>query len=60
MAEKFTVSGPQNKSVQLSLDLASSKSESNRALIMNALSGNTIPLQNLAYCLNLVLPNGTF
>lgn len=48
MAEKFTVSGPQNKSVQLSLDLASSKSESNRALIMNALSGNTIPLQNLA------------
>jgi 3-phosphoshikimate 1-carboxyvinyltransferase len=48
MAEKFTVSGPQNKSIQLSLDLASSKSESNRALIMNALSGNTIPLQNLA------------
>ena len=48
MAEKFTVSGPQNKSVQLSLDLASSKSESNRALIMNALSGNTFPLQNLA------------
>jgi 3-phosphoshikimate 1-carboxyvinyltransferase len=48
MAEKYTVTGPKNKSVKIQLDLASSKSESNRALIINALSGNKIPLKNLA------------
>lgn len=48
MSEKYTVSGPESKRIQLTLDLASSKSESNRALIMNALSGNPIALKNLA------------
>ncbi len=48
MSEKYTITGPISKSVSLKLDLASSKSESNRALIINALSGNTNTLQNLA------------
>lgn len=48
MADKYIVTGPESKSVKLTLDLASSKSESNRALIMNALSGNPIALENLA------------
>jgi 3-phosphoshikimate 1-carboxyvinyltransferase len=48
MSDKYTVTGPKNKSVNIKLVLASSKSESNRALIINALSGNLNPIQNLA------------
>jgi len=48
MSKKYLVKGPASKSVKLKLDLAASKSESNRALIINALSGSEIPLKNLA------------
>ena len=48
MSKKYLVKGPQSKSIDLKLDLAASKSESNRALIINALSGSNIPLKNLA------------
>lgn len=48
MSKKYLVKGPQSKSIDLKLDLAASKSESNRALIINALSGSKIPLKNLA------------
>jgi 3-phosphoshikimate 1-carboxyvinyltransferase len=48
MAEKYTVTGPKAKSIKLKLDLAASKSESNRALIINALSDSSIGLKNLA------------
>lgn len=48
MADKYLVKSPANKQVKLTLDLAASKSESNRALIINALSGSSIALKNLA------------
>lgn len=48
MSKKYLVKGPESKSINLKLDLAASKSESNRALIINALSGSEIPLKNLA------------
>lgn len=48
MADKYLVKGPANKEVKLKLDLAASKSESNRALIINALSGSSVSLKNLA------------
>ena len=48
MSKKYLVKGPESKNINLKLDLAASKSESNRALIINALSGSTIPLKNLA------------
>lgn len=45
--ENITVSQP-SKKVNISLDIAASKSESNRALIIRALAGGTAELSNLA------------